>query len=267
MVGSCYWLYHINKYESSTKVLKYVCVCVFFSYAPFRVRNGARQQPRDFTGWFSVRESLKHPRQLLHPVQQWGKVATADHGERDLAAKNRRGTCCKICMPLSASQGEKGRIVKQVRLCVCVWNICTDVKLRFCGHALHYFFTIAGGHGSIHQSVANEATDVWRGYAVWSTARTCTVLIPIFVNGEGLSQVPQHHHHFFKFTRSPQSEQFFLGSLLHVRRFIADYIGCIHIADFVADDNNSGFPLLHSILFFVMSIHGMEIIRENFHYS
>ena len=28
-------------------------------------------------------------------------------------------------------------------------------------------------HGSIHQSVANEATDVWRGYAVWSTARTC----------------------------------------------------------------------------------------------
>ena len=35
------------------------------------------------------------------------------------------------------------------------------------------FRSTAGGHGSIHQSVANEATDVWRGYAVWSTARTC----------------------------------------------------------------------------------------------
>ena len=29
-----------------------------------------------------------------------------------------------------------------------------------------HFCHTAGGHGSIHQSVANEATDVWRGYAV-----------------------------------------------------------------------------------------------------
>ena len=25
---------------------------------------------------------------------------------------------------------------------------------------------VTGGHGSVHQSVANGATDVWRGYAV-----------------------------------------------------------------------------------------------------
>ena len=43
--------------------------------------------------------------------------------------------------------------------------------LSFCTCAIFRF--TAGGHGSIHQSVANEATDVWRGYAVWSTARTC----------------------------------------------------------------------------------------------
>ena len=42
-------------------------------------------------------------------------------------------------------------------------------------------------------------------------------------DGKGLSQVPQHHH-FFKFTRSPQSEQLFLGSIVYVRRFIADIL-------------------------------------------
>ena len=53
-------------------------------------------------------------------------------------------------------------------VCVCVnpWNIGIGTHMRT-------FRSTAGGHGSIHQSVANEATDVWRGYAVWSTARTC----------------------------------------------------------------------------------------------
>ena len=71
---------------------------------------------------------------------------------------------------------------------VCVWNIWKDVK--------HYLFVPsgpsvdAGGHGSIHQSVANEANDVWRGCAVWSTAPTCE---PFYFTGNGqqLSQEPQ----------------------------------------------------------------------------
>ena len=64
-------------------------------------------------------------------------------------------------------------------MCVCL--ICKDVKLRF------WFFTsYAGGHSSIHQSVANEATGVWRGYAVWSTARTC-----FFRHSKGPSSEPQ----------------------------------------------------------------------------
>ena len=47
-----------------------------------------------------------------------------------------------------------------------------NLRLAFLLHVREFRFT-AGGHGSIHQSVANEAIDVWRGYAIWSTARTC----------------------------------------------------------------------------------------------
>ena len=50
----------------------------------------------------------------------------------------------------------------------------------------------AGGHGSIHQSVANEATDVWRGYAVWSTARTCLVILTILFHPR-VQAVAGHH--------------------------------------------------------------------------
>ena len=87
---------------------------------------------------------------------------------------------CKLVVPLVFAEpvGVLGSLNSAVPICildlqglalptcVCVWNIWTDVKLLF-------IIKQAGGHGSIHQSVANEATDVWRGYAVWSTARTC----------------------------------------------------------------------------------------------
>ena len=58
---------------------------------------------------------------------------------------------------------------------VCVCESCYHMQAQT---HIHTYFnpwseSRAGGHGSIHQSVANEATDVWRGYAVWSTARTC----------------------------------------------------------------------------------------------
>ena len=40
-----------------------------------------------------------------------------------------------------------------------------NLRLAFSLH-MRIFRSTVGGHGSIHQSVANEATDVWRGYAV-----------------------------------------------------------------------------------------------------
>ena len=46
----------------------------------------------------------------------------------------------------------------------------------------------------LHSSaVANEATDVWRGFALWSTARTCE---PFYFTGNGarLSQEPPIYH-------------------------------------------------------------------------
>ena len=52
-----------------------------------------------------------------------------------------------------------------IRVCVCL-NICSKEA-----HLL--LSKSAGGHGSTHQSVANEAIDVWRGYAAWLIARTC----------------------------------------------------------------------------------------------
>ena len=52
------------------------------------------------------------------------------------------------------------------------WLFLFNLRLAFLLY-MRKFRSTAGGHGSIHQSVANEATDVWRGYAVWSTARTC----------------------------------------------------------------------------------------------
>ena len=82
-----------------------------------------------------------------------------------------------------------GHATKKDGVCVwqsCVWKMaCVKVVCvcESCYHMqaqthIHTYFnpwseSRAGGHGSIHQSVANEATDVWRGYAVWSTARTC----------------------------------------------------------------------------------------------
>ena len=52
-----------------------VCVCVcFFCYAPFRIRNGARRQPRDFTGWFS-REKLTSLGSSCRLMHQAGKDA------------------------------------------------------------------------------------------------------------------------------------------------------------------------------------------------
>ena len=59
---------------------------------------------------------------------------------------------------------------------VCVWKQLVFMRGE---KSLDWFSFVskrkqAGSHGSIHQSVANKATDVWRGYAVWSTARTCT---------------------------------------------------------------------------------------------
>ena len=55
----------------------------------------------------------------------------------------------------------------------------------------------AGSHGSIHQSVANEATDVWRGYAVWSTARTCHV-IPTSLFHPRVQAVAGHRRSFMQ---------------------------------------------------------------------
>ena len=51
---------------------------------------------------------------------------------------------------------------------VCVWNICTDVKLRFCG--LFCFTTLpAGGPGPSFPTWSNEA-GIWRGMH-WGTLR------------------------------------------------------------------------------------------------
>ena len=45
------------------------------------------------------------------------------------------------------------------------WLFLFNLRLAFLLY-MRKFRSTAGGHGSIHQSVANEATDVWRGYAV-----------------------------------------------------------------------------------------------------
>ena len=53
-------------------------------------------------------------------------------------------------------------------VCVCVSQPLFQRVLCFCSA------TTAGGHSSIHQSVANEATDVWRGYEPGTPgSRTC----------------------------------------------------------------------------------------------
>ena len=45
------------------------------------------------------------------------------------------------------------------------WLFLFNLRLAFLLY-MRKFRSTAGGHGSIHQSVANEVTDVWRGYAV-----------------------------------------------------------------------------------------------------
>ena len=59
-------------------------------------------------------------------------------------------------------------------MCVCM---CVCKLLDTCNYAMGSFIQIsiiAGGQGSIHQSVANEATDDWRGYDSGTLeSRTC----------------------------------------------------------------------------------------------
>ena len=56
------------------------------------------------------------------------------------------------------------------------WCVCVCVTP--CAEGFYFFSLLshhtAGGHSSIHQSVANEATDVWRGYKPRTPgSRTC----------------------------------------------------------------------------------------------
>ena len=70
--------------------------------------------------------------------------------------------------------------------CVCVKHRCR------CKPSMTTCNTSKGPR--LHSSaVANESTDVWRGYAVWSTARTCE---PFYFTGNGmrLSQEPPISH-------------------------------------------------------------------------
>ena len=63
-----------------------------------------------------------------------------------------------------------------IRMNACLY-VCVCKLLDTCSYAMGSFIQIsiiAGGHGSIHQSVANEATDDWRGYDPGTLeSRTC----------------------------------------------------------------------------------------------
>ena len=63
-----------------------------------------------------------------------------------------------------------------IRMNACLY-VCVCKLLDTCSYAMGSFIQIsiiAGGHGSIHQSVANEATDDWRGYDSGTLeSRTC----------------------------------------------------------------------------------------------
>ena len=94
--------------------------------------------------------------------------------------------CKSVCV-------KKSPVCKIVCVCVDDLKRCKTSNLRFCVcNGFFGDFKQAGGHGSIHQSVANEATDVWKGHAVWSTARTCYQfhLHVIFGDGQRLTQGP-----------------------------------------------------------------------------
>ena len=70
------------------------------------------------------------------------------------------------------------------------------------------------------------------------------------------------------FTRSPQSEQHFLGFIIHDRRFIADtLVGTPSPIHRRRQQFWFSMVSFYSILFFLKSIQVMEIIQENFHYS
>ena len=77
----------------------------------------------------------------------------------------------------------------------------------------------AGGHGSTHQSVANEATDVWRGYAVLSTARSCE---PFYFTGHG-TRLSRELRSWILFARLPQSGIYWFRDLRLCRSLIFIY--------------------------------------------
>ena len=60
-------------------------------------------------------------------------------------------------------------------VCVCVSTPGQRVLHRHLLHRFFHDFPHAGGHSSFHQSVANEATDDWRGYEPGTPgSRTCS---------------------------------------------------------------------------------------------
>ena len=77
---------------------------------------------------------------------------------------------------------------------VCVWTICTDVKLPLFGWWLYFVFfrfwiILAGGQWISFHPLPNEDGGLRLWYRDWSSRRTCN-FSHFIVNGNRLSQVP-----------------------------------------------------------------------------
>ena len=108
---------------------------------------------------------------------------------------------------------------------VCVWTICTDVKLLFGFWAVLLLFMtslLCRGRQGRCMAVANEAPCSWLGYGVWSTPRTC------FISSLWDVANPRTTKPFFQLHQKPSSklcfQQFSNHCTVFAIWFTADFV-------------------------------------------